>query len=685
MTGIWRKAVRAVLLAGILTLLLCQCSAAETAAVNMTFTDQVPPITVLALAADDQEAGSGTMVNFYEKDNDHFLLLPACSRLAAVTVRYHGDQQFYDEYTGKLYQPGSQFEITLTQGRNYVYEYDPETETYTRYMLNVRKTENIAAMFIHLDDGDDALRRLNLTKENVETGSLVMCEEDGGVLYDGRLKKAKGRGNSSYSPTGELETKNSLNINLDKKAELIDHAGKSKKWSMTAIRLISDNNDPTTLSFFAAFDTYNALVQDAYFNICARLTDVYINGEYRGTYLLTERMDVGGSIRVNNMEDDIVEQDESICVVGSHVTDDPAIQAGIQQYSYADHVVYSEDMTDITGGYVLELSKLGYGQYGFRTAHDIFINIKSPNYPSKEMVQYIAVYVQQFENALFSPTGYNSLGCHYTEYIDEESLASQALLYAYFLNWEAYRTSTYIYKDRDGEDHDTLTFGPVWDFETGHTFFTEEQPLFVDWYFYEEPHQHVWMEQAWQKGEFLQLLTETNQDMREILDVLLSYKEGDSVTPLRVIADEIRTSQQLNWFRWPYQKTYDYFVDGILQGLDLRYNGWYNRIWAEEAHLYGLEAEVTGVEDGVMTLTATVHGRADTGITWYRVDADDPTKAEEIGTGDRITVDVSGRYFASVSGPNNAYYALAKGTVFSNPTLCVISNPIDGTRLPDGW
>lgn len=682
MMRIYPSLMKTVFLALIVILLLCQCGAAEPVTVNMTMTDQIPPLTVLACEIESENYGNGTEIKFYEKENDHYLILPSCSDLAEVIVRYTGERQFYDEYTGTLYAPGSEFAITLTSGRNYVYEYDAAADTYIRYMLNVKKTQNLATMFITLDDGDDALRRINLSKENLETGSLVMCEEDGEVLYNGKLTKVKGRGNSSYSPTGELETKNSLNINLAKKTELIDNAGKSKKWSMTAIRLISKNNDPTTLSFFAAFDTYNAMVKEDYFNICARVTDVYINGDYRGTYLLTERMDVGGSIRVTNMEDAIVEVDENCYVVGSHVTDDPAIQSGIKQYTYADHAVFSDELTDITGGYVLELSKLGYGQYGFWTAHDIFINIKSPDHPSKEMVQYIAQYVQNFENALFSPTGYNSLGRHYSEYIDSDSFATQILIYAYYLNWEAYRTSTYIYKDRDDEEHSLLTFGPVWDFETGHTFFTEDQPLFVNWYVYSEPHQYAWMEQVWQKGEMLHLMTEQNKDMRDILDVLCSYKEGDSVTPLREIAAQIQPSQHLNWFRWPYLMTYEYFVDGLMQGLDQRYAGWYNRIWADGAHLYGLTAEVTAVDNGMMTLTATVYGKVDSGVTWYRVAANDPTRSEEIGSGNSITVDVNGRYFASVTGPNNAYYDQAAGAIFSNPSLRVISNPIDGHLLP---
>lgn len=677
---LYTKAIKSVLLAMLFTLLLCQIGAAETATVNMTITDRVPPITVLPCGTESDDADIRAELGFYARENYYYLIMPSCSDLSNVRVRYTGDRQFYDEYTGTRHAPGSEFTILLNHGRNYVYEYDSETDTYVRYVLHVKKTENTAAMFFTLDGGDEALRRINLSKDNVETGTLLMCESDGTVLYDGNLTKVKGRGNSSYSPTGELDTKNSININLSKKAELIDNAGKSKKWSMIAIRMWPAHNDSTTLSFFTAFGTYNALVRDQYYNMCARLVDVYINGGYRGTYLLTERMDVGGSIGITNMEKEIVEYDENCAVVRAHQTDDPLIQMGVKQYSYADNAVYPEDV-DITGGYVLELSMLGYGQYGFRTAHDIFINIKSPDHPNQAMVQYIAGYVQNFENALFSPTGYNELGRHYSEYIDESSFTSQILVYAYYLNWEAYRTSTYIYKDRDDSAHPVLTFGPVWDFETGHPYFLSEQPLFVDWYFYTDPHQHVWMEQLWQKGEFLHLLTEKNNEMREVLDVLLSHKEGDVIVPIRDTMAEILPSQQLNWFRWPYQETFEHHAEKMLEGLDLRYNSWYNRIWADNAHLYGLTADAAAAEDGLMTLTATVYGKADSGITWYRIDPEDPTKAEAIGDGESITVDANGRYFASVEGPNNAYYELAEGAIFSRPTLRVISNPVDGSSL----
>ena len=46
----------------------------------------------------------------------------------------------------------------------------------------------------------------------------------------------KGHGLTSYEGSRRLNTKNSYNINLGDKAELIAGAGKSKKWTMLRIR-----------------------------------------------------------------------------------------------------------------------------------------------------------------------------------------------------------------------------------------------------------------------------------------------------------------------------------------------------------------------------------------------------------------------------------------------------------------
>ena len=182
-------------------------------------------------------------------------------------------------------------------------------------------------------------------------------------------------------------------------------------------------------------------------------------------YVLTERMDINGSMNVTDLEEKTdMPSSKTKSVAGKK--SDPAIAKGIQSYSYAQNSSVPEG-TDLSGGYILEIMCGHYGECGFKTKQGMYVNIKSPAYPTQEMVQYIAAYVQDFENALFSDTGYNSEGKHWTEYADVKSYAAQTLIYTFYLNWEIYRTSTYMTKDAGG----ILKFGPVWDFDTAYGLF----------------------------------------------------------------------------------------------------------------------------------------------------------------------------------------------------------------------
>ena len=63
-----------------------------------------------------------------------------------------------------------------------VYEYDSEKNMYYRYRLKVMQGENIATIYVTLDNGDDGLRHINSSHDAVETGSMVMTEKNGKTI-----------------------------------------------------------------------------------------------------------------------------------------------------------------------------------------------------------------------------------------------------------------------------------------------------------------------------------------------------------------------------------------------------------------------------------------------------------------------------------------------------------------------
>ena len=77
-------------------------------------------------------------------------------------------------------------------------------------------------------------------------------------------------------------------------------------------------------------------------------------------------------------------------------------------------------------------------------------------------MDYIADYFRDFENALFSGNGKNSLGKRYTDYIDLDSFAKNYVVQELMLNLDAGQSSFFMYKDAgDGK----LVASPVWDFD----------------------------------------------------------------------------------------------------------------------------------------------------------------------------------------------------------------------------
>lgn len=630
-----------------------------------------PPFTALS-----GESGLPYDIGFYSAGGeDNYLFLPSFADVSALSFRYDGGLEAYDPASGKNAAPGTSVSAEMTGGKLYLYEYDAGEGTYIRHSADVMRGGDLPSVYITLDGGDDALRRINTSKENDETGFITVLGAGGDTVYSGGMTRMSGHGNTSYEASGRRNTKNSYNINIADKAELVPGAGKSRKWTLLRIRAYG-SYDPTGMSYTAAFDTWNALIGKSGADIGSTFADVYIDGDYRGVYVLTERMDINGAMRVTDLEKKTDMPSHETRRVYRDDGDDPAMAAGIKSYSYAPDSSVPEG-TDITGGYVLEVMCGWYGECGFQTANDMFINIKSPRWPTKEMVQYIAGYVQQFENALFSETGYNGLGKHYTEYIDEDSWAAQTLVYAFYLNWEIYRTSTYLTKDVG----DVIRFGPVWDFESGPDIMYDKT-LFGEMFAYNDvPQQHCWFEQAWRKGGFMSRITEKNARLREIIDRLLGKAEGSDIAPFDESTKALAASQDMNWIRWGQPGTFGEWAAAYKAGLEARYETWFEKLWNPDKYLLGLTAEGKDNGDGSWTLTGEVRGKMESDyLIWCEIQ-DDDTKGVVVDKGESVTVPAGGRYYARVLGRNNAYWQYAHGKIFGADTIVMASDIIDSVPV----
>lgn len=665
----------------ILFVLLAVAAVLAAAAVCVAAASTPPPVSVLITDGDGYEYAIAPD----RVDGAYTIFVPGSVDLSSVTVEYTGKKMLCDEHGDATLYRGDSLVCDASGGKIEVKEYDSSDKSYEKHSVNVLHGGEIGSVYITLDGGAKALKNINASKDNEEPGDIIVLDKVGNLVYDGAMTKLSGHGFTSFTAASSTNIKNSYNLNIAQKTELVNGAGDSKKWVLLTPRMNAGDRDTSGLSQLAAFHTFTALIGNKRASIEGEYVDLYINGEYRGLYILTERMNNGGAIDVVDFEDHVTNASGNLKTIRDYENTgkDPALNTGLHKYTYDKNAGIDSEI-DITGGYVLEVMCQDYEGCGFETKYGLDIAIKSPEVCSKKMVQYIAAYVQNFENALYSETGYNSEGKHYTEYADMRSLADMILVYSYYINFEYFRTSTYIYKDADGESNDTLTFGPAWDFETGASYLRSDKTLFgtTNWFVYNVDQQYIWSEQLWQHGDFMLLLSSENERMKEVLSQQLGYTESFTVPTLESITEAASASADMNHKRWG-ATNFNAIFDDYIEAVGERFDHWYGTLWNPENYLIALDTEVVKNADGTLTLKAVVTGENDGKIRWYKLDEDDPEKSETVAVFfDEITVDEDGsRYYYTVEGKNNAYYEHASGEIFSDEDIMMVSGLTSATYV----
>ncbi len=130
---------------------------------------------------------------------------------------------------------------------------------------------------------------------------------------------------------------------------------------------------------------------------------------------------------------------------------------------------------NLTGGYIIKIDKFtgasnGNGwesPYGNPVNNPPFYTYFQYHYPDEtaittQQANYIKNYVTAFEGALKS-SAFKDSNKGYRKYINVESFIDYALVQEITRNVDAYRLSTFLYKDKDSK----LYIGPVWDFNLG--------------------------------------------------------------------------------------------------------------------------------------------------------------------------------------------------------------------------
>ncbi len=329
-------------------------------------------------------------------------------------------------------------------------------------------SQNIASIFIESDDPSSYGRawiEASADHTNEASGNMYMYDADGSVVYGAGLSQIKGRGNSSW---GTAEKK-PYQIKLSKKTDLLetgDKSNKAKTWV-----LITDYFDPSSSRNAIAYTLAGLLGCSS--PVEFRNVDLFYDGEYRGNYLLCEKVQVNsGRVDIQDLEGDTEDlnpnYDETEIVEGKN--------------SYGMTVRYGKGLTnpdDITGGYLIELEENSV-RYNTESAYfmvkdggntHVFV-CKSPEIWSYAEADYFSCLVQDLFDAVNNGgivpkwRGSSHAGKKVSELVDLDSLASLYWLNEITKNQDGFRySSTYIYKDSDKSGNARLVFGPAWDFD----------------------------------------------------------------------------------------------------------------------------------------------------------------------------------------------------------------------------
>lgn len=469
---------------------------------------------------------------------------------------------------------------------------------------------------IYLSTSTGGLDFLDGSRYRTESGTALMLDANGGTVYSGDIGKLSAHGNSSW----DYSKKKPYNLKLPQKANLYG-MGKAKKWALISNYLehsMIRNRVTDEISREAGMDT----VLDSVF------VDLYADGSYRGTYQLYERVQIQKNrVNIRDLEEETEKLNELDLEEYPHLAEGAADTSEYMENSYKYYDI-PNDPADITGGYLLQLQQFNRYPYkadsGFVTSRGQAIEMDGPQHASKAQVEYIRAFVQDMEDAIYSDTGYNSKGKHYSDYIDVDSLITAYLVEEISENIDATGSSFYFWKDSDLTGDGKLHFSPSWDHdfsygsfparvmnedgETGYSYRTDN--LYAAYFTingYKESGRPTvgrsWIGKLYQDESFVKRVAEIYSE--RFMPVLNRLSEGPE-PQIRDIAGSIALSAEMNNARWHTYGGAEYCVfgsssgDTFMESVDLvrsfieARKDWLSDLWAPYLPVRG-DANADGV------------------------------------------------------------------------------------------
>lgn len=354
---------------------------------------------------------------------------------------------------------------TIKQGDTYSFA-DNGTYTVvgdsTTYTLRVYQSTS-ASIYTVTTEGDLLTSTTgNKTQSKEETGKTLfkngefLTVSESGKISNKlmTLSQIKGRGNSSWEASNTLYGKYAYNIKLDSKIDPLGMGATKAK----SFCLLANNMDESLLRNVVTYQT--ALSANLIYTPHFKVADLYNNGEYLGSYLITEKVDVGTSKLVNGETVEDYHNDSS--ATGNTVQSSFTYNGSTISYQYVDTGSIDNGVDYTQKSYLLEFDLKARAQAEncwFVTPQGQYIALKSPEDLNKEEMLFIIKKWLAAEDAV-----YNGNYSTASTLMDLDSFANVYLIQEFTKNLDSCATSYYVYYDgRQSSPKWQAT--PIWDYD----------------------------------------------------------------------------------------------------------------------------------------------------------------------------------------------------------------------------
>ncbi len=355
-------------------------------------------------------------------------------------------------------------------------------------------------------------RRSITSKEKYINCTFIYVDGDSLARYENT--QIRGRGNSTWWNSD----KKPFRVKFEKKQRLLGEGfANAKSWT-----LLANHGDKTMIRNALTYDLGRFMGMK--FCPAARFVDLYLNGNYQGTYQISDQVQV-----------------------------------------HKKRVEVDED-----SGWLLEVANENSKEDPFisSTGFKIMYNIKNPKDQQLTVERRIAIgqWIQQFESAVAS-NDYCDPEKGWRAYVDEED----------FINWYVGAEITgnidalysiYMYKEADDQK---MHFGPLWDIDLGYDNSSERSLLnnmeaFLG--LWNRPFEKI-LQRLWRDPWFVQAC---NDRLRELTDRGLQSYLLSHIDSLRTVIWQTQTEnfkkwrinqKVYDWAKQSYYTTYDGYISEL--------------------------------------------------------------------------------------------------------------------------